>query len=165
MVARSIRKLRILKLRISEPKINGKFPVDLGIPPLKLENLPESKPWTSRFVAYQSTSWCVSCHSKSYQIRAWCAAPGRNYGVPKTISAKCNHTWYWYSRQSWLIVPWMPSYTVAVIPAFNMNFHKNLETQDAMYAACYMFMHMPGGPTRRPSVRGSSPGTSADVHY
>ena len=37
-VLRSIRKLRIDKLRISESRYLGKLPMDIGIPPLKLNN-------------------------------------------------------------------------------------------------------------------------------
>ena len=35
-------------LRISESKLLGKFPMDLGIPPLEIKNLTESKPRKSR---------------------------------------------------------------------------------------------------------------------
>ena len=48
---RSIRKLRIRWLRISESRFRflGTSPVDLGIPPLRIKNMLESKPLKSRF--------------------------------------------------------------------------------------------------------------------
>ena len=41
---------RIRKLRISESQISWKFPMDLGIPSLKIKNLTESSPLNFRFL-------------------------------------------------------------------------------------------------------------------
>ena len=44
----SVLKLRIRKLRVADPKTSGKFPMSLGIPPLKIKNLLGSNPLKSK---------------------------------------------------------------------------------------------------------------------